>query len=58
MPESYHTGSENTYQSHRAYNRINSDSEDGGDTAGPEEEKVDNFNPEELLKKVGGYVCV
>ena len=51
LPESYHTGSENTFTARGEYQRINSDEDENETGDGTEEEKVE-VNPEELLKSV------
>ena len=43
-----------TYQHPAGYNQINSESEDGDNQAAAVEDKLEECNPEELLKKVIG----
>ena len=47
-------GDGGTYQHHSGYSQINSESEDGDNQAATEEDKMEECNLEELLKKVIG----
>ena len=47
-----------TYPHHAGYSQIHSGSDDGDNQAAAEEEKAEEFNPEELLKKVNTSVAM